>query len=158
MVTLFDNSSLQKKVIWNPVIQRKQLTFHDAWFPHKMMSVQMTTEISYWWFNINFAPVRMPLISVLLLLSCRVQLPWTEAFSAVPIICFGFQVCTSLAIYNHKICLFTGKQLQLYTVGLKVCFKHLPTSCTWKLLVAYPQEIILFSNFPWINPKHQAKI
>ena len=67
----------------------------------------------------------MPLISVLLLLYCRVRLPWTDAFSAVPIICFGFQVCTSLAICNHKIFLFTGKQLQLYTVDVKVCFKHL---------------------------------
>jgi len=26
----------------------------------------------------------------------RVKLPWTEAFAAVPIICFGFQV----GIYN----------------------------------------------------------
>ena len=106
----------RKFIIWNPIIQRKLLTFNDAWFPHEMMSVQMTTEISHWWFNINFAAVRMPLISVLLLLYCRVKLPWTEAFSAVPIICFGFQVCTSLAIYNHKTFLFTGKQLQLYTV------------------------------------------
>ena len=30
-------------IIWNPVIQQKHLTFHDAWFPHEMMSVQMTT-------------------------------------------------------------------------------------------------------------------
>ena len=125
---------------------------------HEMMSVQMSTLISYWWFNINFAPVHMPLISVLLLLYCRVRLPWTDAFSAVPIICFGFQVCTSLAIYNHKIFLFTGKQLQLYTVDVKVCFKHQPISCTWKSVVAYLQEIILFSNFPWTNPKYQARI
>ena len=41
---------------------------------------------------------------LLLLLYLRVKLPWTAAFAAVPIICFGFQVCIKFQLGTSCSC------------------------------------------------------
>ena len=67
--------------------------------------------------------VRESILFCVFLSQSRVKLPWTQAFAALPTICFGFMVCILLCLLRSSSCAVQGSLgLQCFVTSLRLSF------------------------------------